>query len=116
MYDRRHNGIKDLIKEAKDDFLNAIQNLDLSKEANADMDRSMLDNAIRIAFMILELSLYERIIQGQDRLATKEEAEKVYKHNDWSGIIVDKTVLKYLGMIGVLTDLQKQYSNQEFLT
>lgn len=30
IYDRRHNGIKDLIKEAKDDFLNSIQNLDLS--------------------------------------------------------------------------------------
>jgi len=69
------------------------------------MERSMLDNAIRISFMILELTLYERIIYGQDRLATKEEAERVYKRNDWTGIIKDKTVLKYLGMIGVLTDL-----------
>ena len=86
-YDRRRNGIKVLINLAKDDFFTAILNLDLSDEANSDMERSLLDCAIHMSFMILELTLYERIIEGHDSLATVEEADAVYKHNNWSGVI-----------------------------
>lgn len=57
--------------EAKDSFLRAIENLELNDEANADIERSMLDFAIYLALNILELILYERIIEGKDRLISK---------------------------------------------
>ena len=59
------------ISQAKDDLQAAISNLDLSEEADQNLERSMLDIAIHISLLILELSLYERIIQGQDRPLSK---------------------------------------------
>ena len=53
-----------MIFKAYDSFKQAIQNLDLSDDANKDMERSLLDCAIHISLMYLELSLYERIIDG----------------------------------------------------
>ena len=61
------------------------------------MERSMLDFAIHISFMFLEISLYERIIKGQDERKTKEEAEVLLygrsleeQENIWRGIILDE--------------------------
>jgi len=39
------------------------------------MERSMLDCAIHISLMLLEITLYERILKGQDDMKMKEEAE-----------------------------------------
>ena len=82
IYCRRQNAILNLIKEAKEDFSSAIKNLDLSDEANIDVECSMLDLAIHISFMLLEITLYERIIKGQDERKTKEEAEVVLYHKN----------------------------------
>ena len=82
------------------------------------MERSMLDFAIHISFMFLEISLYERIIKGQDERKTKEEAEVLLygqsleeQENIWRGIILDEWALKYLGKMKELKDLQSSYSN-----
>ena len=45
-----------------------------------DMERSMLDFAIHISFMLLEITLYERILKGQDERKTKEEVEVLLYH------------------------------------
>ena len=53
----------------------AINRLELSDAANADMERSMLDAAIYISLMILEMVLFLRIIEGKDiQPITKKEA------------------------------------------
>ena len=82
------------------------------------MERSMLDFAIHISFMFLEISLYERIIKGQDERKTKEETEVLLygrsleeQENIWRGIILDEWALKYLGKMKELKDLQSSYSN-----
>ena len=87
--------------------MDAIKNLDLSDEANIDMERSMLDSAIHISFMLLEVTLYERIIEGQDERKTNEEVEKMLNQKNvddsiWNGLISDERALKYLGKIGEL--------------
>ncbi len=78
----------------------------------------MLDFAIHISFMFLEISLYERIIKGQDERKTKEEAEVLLygqsleeQENIWRGIILDEWALKYLGKMKELKYLQLSYSN-----
>ena len=66
LYDRRVQGIRESMKNARGAFASALQNLDLSEETNMNPDRSMLDCAIHISLMFLELELYERIIEGRD--------------------------------------------------
>lgn len=66
LHDRRVQGIRESIRSAREAFASAIQNLDLSEETNMNPDRSMLDCAIHISLMFLELELYERIIEGRD--------------------------------------------------
>ena len=76
-YGRHQNVILNLINEAKEDFSSAIENLDILNEANIDVESSMLDSAIHISLMLLEITLYERIIKGQGERKMKEEAEVV---------------------------------------
>lgn len=77
--------------------MSALNNLDLSPEANEDMERSMLDIAIYLSHHFLELSLYERIIDGKSRNIGYKEAEGVIEDNNWKSVIKDDTVLAYLG-------------------
>ena len=66
IYRNRQNGTRAIITEAVDSFMAAISNLNLSGDELEDMERSLLDTAIFIALSILELQLYERIIDGKD--------------------------------------------------
>jgi uncharacterized lipoprotein YehR (DUF1307 family) len=72
----------------------------------------MLDSAVYISLMLLEVTLYERIIYAQDERKTKEEAEKMLSQenvddSDWSGLMSGKCALalKYLDKIGALEEL-----------
>lgn len=64
---RRLEDIHSEIQEAKINFAEAIDNLELTDEANYNLERSVLDCAIHISLITLELTLIERIIQGNDR-------------------------------------------------
>ena len=52
----------EVIHEAYDNFESAIRSLELSDYANADLERSMLDAAVHTSLIMLELTLYDRII------------------------------------------------------
>lgn len=83
----------------------AINRLELSDAANADMERSMLDAAIYISFMILEMTLYLRIIEGKDiQPITKKEAHDI-ENSKWDKFTQNATILKYLGSINALENL-----------
>ena len=96
--DRRRDLINRDINEAKDCFVHAIQNLDLSDESNEDLERSVLDFAIFISLNVLELSLYERHINGKDMPISKKEADDVQKGN-WDKFVTNTRAKKYLKMI-----------------
>lgn len=72
----------------------------------------MLDVAIYLAYQILELTLYERIIDGKSRKISYKEAEGVIIDNNWKQVIKDETILKYLGECEKLGDLQSWYSKK----
>ena len=94
----------EVIHEANDNFERAIKSLELSDAANADLERSMLDAAVHTALIMLELKLYERIIQGHDMPITRREAHDI-EHSRWDKFVQNKTVLKYLGKINELENL-----------
>ena len=54
--------------------------------------------------MILELQLYERIIEGKDTVQAEHVIEEI-QNGDWRSFTKEKTILKYQGMIGDLEDL-----------
>lgn len=56
-------------------FSHAISNLELNDQANANMERSLLDVAIFISLSILELILHVRIIDGKDVHMSNRDAE-----------------------------------------
>lgn len=68
------------------------------------MERSLLDTAINVTLMILELQLYERIIEGKDTVQAEHVIEEI-QNGDWRSFTKEKTILKYQGMIGDLEDL-----------
>ena len=103
------------IKVAKDSLLEAIENLDLSEEANKNLERSVLDIAILISFIYLELLLYERVIEGRDTRLTSKDAGMVHDRGEWSTLTKNATILKYLGMVGTLRDLQESYEWPDYL-
>lgn len=72
----------------------------------------MLDCAIHISLMLLELHLYERIIEGRDLPITHREADEV-DDAKWSKFVQNKTITKYLSKIGDLEILQKSAENRE---
>ena len=104
----------EVIHEASDNFESAIKSLELSDAANADLERSMLDAAVHTALIMLELSLYERIIKGFDMPITKREADDI-EHSRWGKFMQNKTVLKYLGKINELEDLQSSLEHPEYI-
>ena len=131
-YDRRQNGIKDVIQTAKTSLENAISNLDLNDDSNHNLERSYLDCAIHISFMILELQLYENIIEGKDVRVSPEIAKQIQEGN-WTKFVgkgfnsYDKKIpgsfdqkahgaLEYMGMIKDLERLQNNYENKDYLT
>ena len=63
---RSHNGAKEEIKVAKKNFKSAIFNLELTEDANKNLDSSYLDFAIHITLNMLELVLIERMLSGKD--------------------------------------------------
>ena len=75
--DRRARSVKETIDSARDSFIKAIQNLDLADDSNRDPERSVLDCAVHIATMCLELCLYERILTGKGAPIKPAEAHQV---------------------------------------
>ena len=65
--------------------------------------------------MLLELHLYERIIEGKDLPITPGEAKQV-EDGRWDKFCQNKTVQKYLAMIRDLQDLHKTSNDRERLT
>ena len=59
-----------MIAEAQDSLEEAMKNLDLNDDSDLNMERSYLDCAIHISLMILELQLYNNIIEGKDVLVS----------------------------------------------
>ena len=76
-YNSRQNGIKDVIKESKRSLESAISNLNLNEDADHHLDTSYLDCAIHISLMILELQLYNRIIEGNDIKISQNAVQQV---------------------------------------
>ena len=72
--------------------------MDLSDESNEDLERSRLDFAIFISLNILELSLYERHINGKDMPISNRELDDVQKGN-WNKFVTNGTAKRYLKKI-----------------
>ena len=111
---RRLEGIKSEINEAKESFFKSLSNLELSDEANQNLERSVLDCAIHISLNFLELVLIERIIDGKDIFISSGEADDIGNGN-WEKFVQSKTILKYLSQIGELEKLQKEFESRDEL-
>lgn len=83
---RRHDIFKADVNEAKENLIEALSNLELSKEANENLERSVLDFAIHIALIILELSIIDRIKEGNLKLITKRAVDDIAVGN-WEDIL-----------------------------
>ena len=115
-YDRRQNDIKDVIAEAQSSLEQAINNLELGEDSDADIERSYLDCAIHISFIILELELYLNIIEGKDGYISPEAAQQVQQGN-WSSFLTKRiTARTYMGRLKQLQHLQDGYLEKEYLT
>ena len=74
---RRHDIFKADINEARENLVEAFHNLELSREANENLERSLLDCAIHISLILLELSLIEKIKEGNLKPITKRAADDI---------------------------------------
>ena len=115
LHDRRVQGIRESIKNAREAFASAIQNLDLSEETNMNPDRSMLDCAIHISLMFLELELYERIIEGRDVNNSLDEIKQI-REGKWKSVVKNPNIRQYLGQLPSLTSLQSKVDDPVLLT
>ena len=71
----------------------------------------MLDCAVHISLLMLEIILYERVIEAKD---AKPMGQREADHIDegiWDEVVKHKTTLKFLGKISELEMLQKSYQN-----
>ena len=84
-----------------------MANLELTEEANKNLERSVLDCAIHIALNMLELILIVRIIEGNNKPITIRDIDDVRVGNWEKFVIDDKMTIKYLQMIPDLEKLQK---------
>ena len=74
----------------------------------------MLDIAIFISLNILELTLYERHIDGKDMPIVKGEADQVSK-GIWDKFMTNNTAKKYLKKINELEALQKSHEDYNYI-
>jgi len=65
-----------------------MQNFDLNDEANQKLEQSVLDCAIYMSFLVLELSLYELIIEGREPHASAETIKNIVDGN-WRDYVKD---------------------------
>ena len=64
---------------------------------------------------MLELSLYERVITGEDlRPLSLRDADDI-RDSIWEKQIRNRNVLKYIAMLPELKDLQSQFEQPEYL-
>ena len=106
------NDLNNIVDEAKHDFVKSMESLRLDSTSNRDLKRSVLDFAIHIAFQMLELILYERVINGAD--FKKNYSEDIIRGGDgcWDKLIDNpeyKAVAKHLYMIKDLRQLQTSF-------
>ena len=97
--------MRDLIDDARDNFTFAVQNMDLSPEANAHLERSLLDCAVHISLFMLEIALYERIIIGKDSKPLDVREIDMIEEGRWDHIIKNKTTIFFLNQIKELERL-----------
>ena len=109
--------IDEIIDAAKKDFLEAVQSLPLDEGANHNLQQSVLDCAIHIAFQMLELTLYKRAIDGTDFKTNHRQDIIDGKERCWDNLIdpEDKKTAKYLYMINDLKTLQQSPDEQSEL-
>ena len=112
IYRNRQNGTRAIISEAVESFKQAISNLNLSRDELEDMERSLLDTAIFIALSILELQLYERIIDGKD-INSQENVNEEIQNGNWSSFVKNKAVLSLIGKIKKLEEIQFNNPDRE---
>ena len=89
-----------------------MESLRLDPTSNRDLKRSVLDFAIHIAFQMLELILYERVINGAD--FKKNHSEDIISRVDgcWDKLIDNpeyKVIEKHLYLIKNLRKLQTKF-------
>ena len=110
--------IDEIIDAAKKDFLEAVQSLPLDEGANHNLQQSVLDCAIHIAFQMLELTLYKRAIDGTDFKSNHRKDVIEGKERCWDNLIDkdDEKTAKYLYMINDLKKLQQSPDEQSELS
>ena len=67
------------------------------------------------SLQILELSLYERVINGKDVNISKKEADEV-RDGNWEKFLQNNTARKYLNQMEKLKELQMSHDEFEYLT
>lgn len=89
-----------VIRDAIDDFVEAMQNFDLSEEATQRLEQSVLDCAIYMSFLVLELALYIVIIEGSEPRTSPETIKNIIE-GKWKQYVNKdyQEICKFLSMM-----------------